>query len=185
MQDMPIGMAGKLPDPLHVICFTGPRPSKLPDKGDEKAASIIEIGRRLEQAVERSVSEGKSVFLNGCMAGLDVMAGETVLRLKEKYPHIRCVTVAPFRVNFFRSAVWTPEWKNRALALYSRSDIAFCLSETYHKRVYYERDAFLVDHSGAVICYYAGTGGGTKYTLDYAARKRLPIHNISEGMLTE
>lgn len=172
----------KLSNYVIAVCFTGPRPAKLPDGGDEKAASIIGIRRRLEQAVERSVSEGKTVFLNGCMAGFDVMAGETVLRLREKHPEIVCFTIAPFRQGFFSSGLWTEDWKARALSLYRGSDIAFSLSDCWHRGVYYARDRYLVDSSSAVICYYAGTGGGTKYTLDYAAQKRIPIYNINEGI---
>lgn len=170
-----------LADPQRAVCFTGPRASKLPGGGDKKAAAIVEIERRLERAVTGAAEQGGTVFLNGCMAGLDVLAGETVLRLKRDYPGIWCVTVAPFRLGFFATPYWTPEWRARALALYRQSDIAFSLSETYHKRVYYERNEYLINHAGAVICYYAGTGGGTKYTLNYAKKRGLAITNIAEN----
>lgn len=162
------------------VCFTGPRPAKLPDGGDKKSAAVIEIGRRLEQAVLYHIAGGKTVFLNGCMAGIDVMAGEAVLRLKHSHPEILCATIAPFQKNFFNSENWTPEWKERGLDLYRRSDISFALSPAYYKGVYYQRDKYLVDHSSAVICYYTGTGGGTKYTLRYAQQVRSHICNVAQ-----
>lgn len=46
------------------------------------------------------------------------------------------------------------------------------------------RPANLPDHgrrdSAALICYYTGAGTGTKYTIDYAAKKRLQIANIAQ-----
>lgn len=163
------------------ICFSGPRPSKLPYGGDKNAPAILEIGRRLEDAVRAAVLDGKTAFLNGCMAGFDVMAGETVLRLKKEYPQIQCITVAPFRVGYFNNRNWDAEWKQRALALYRASDLAFPLYETYHKRVYYERNDFLVAHAGGLICYNTGTGGGTAYTCRAAKEKRMRIVNLAYG----
>lgn len=162
------------------ICFAGPRPARLPDHGRRDSAAMVEIKQRLKQTILSHFSQGKTTFLNGCMSGFDVIAGETVLSLKQEYPAIRCVTAAPFRLDYFRNENWTPEWKARALDLYLRSDAAFSLSQTYHKGVYYERNRFMVDHSAALICYYTGAGTGTKYTMDYAAKKRLEIANIAQ-----
>lgn len=166
-------------DPQHSICFSGPRPFKLPDAGDENAASTKELTRRLEHALVTAIHSGSRFFLNGCMAGFDIMAGEAVLRVKNEYPHIRCISVAPFRRGYFLGSCWNGQWKQRALSLYQSSDAAFTLSETYHQRVYYERDEYLVNHSVGLICYYNGTNGGTKYTMELAARKQLSIWNLT------
>lgn len=162
----------------HSVCFSGPRPSKLPDNGDYQATSIIQMKTRLEEKIECCLDNGKSIFLNGCMSGFDILAGETVLKIRQYRPEIVCVTVAPFRIDFFENANWTPEWKRRALGVYLQSNLSFSLSENYRKGIYYERDRFLVDHSSLLICYYAGTGGGTKYTLDYAQQNSVLIQNV-------
>lgn len=171
----------QLSNPLSVVCFSGPRPTNLPDGGDKKSTAIVEIGRRLKQAVRAVILDGKTVFLNGAMSGFDIIAGETILSLKQDYPELICGTIAPFRTNYFNNNNWTPEWKRRALYLYQNSDIKLTLSETYHKRVYYERNQYMVDHSSVLICYYKSAGRGTKYTLDYATKKQLTICNIAES----
>lgn len=156
------------------VCFAGPRPANLPD------AVTAALPQKLRQAVRRYAAAGKTTFLNGCMSGFDILAGEAVLAVRQECPQIRCVTVAPFRVNFFNNRNWTPQWKQRALHVYETSDLALTLSETYHPRVYYERDEYMADHSSVLVCYYAGAGKGTKYTLDYAEKKRLAICNLYE-----
>lgn len=161
------------------LCFSGPRPGKLPDAGEDASDFMAGLKRELEKAVTEAVREGNTVFLNGCMAGFDVVAGEIVLKLKELFPNIYCVTIAPFRVNFFGNLNWDGLWKQRALTLYKKSDVALCLSESYHPKVYYERNEFLVDHASGVICYYTGTAGGTKYTLNYARKKGKKLINLA------
>lgn len=168
-------------DPTHIVCFSGPRPANLPDRGDKKSAVTAEIGRWLEQTVRAAILDGKTVFLNGAMSGFDIIAGETILSLKQDYPELICGTIVPFRVNYFNNNNWTPEWKRRALHLYQNSDIKLTLSETYHKRVYYERNQYMVDHSSLLICYYKGAGRGTKYTLDYAIKKQITVKNIAKS----
>lgn len=168
-----------LPDPVTTVCFAGPRPGNLPDKGEKNSAAILEIGRKLRQKIIYYIAAGKTTFINGGMSGFDTIAGETVLELQREYPKILCVTIAPFRINYFGKDFWTPEWKQRALNLYTRSNIAFSLSNAYHKGVYYERNKYMADHSSVLLCYYAGAGRGTKYTLDYAGKKQLNICNIA------
>lgn len=167
----------------HTVCFSGHRPGKLPNGG--KSDALLSA---LHSAVEAEIAKGKQVFINGAMAGFDILGAEAVIRLRMKHPHIKCATVAPFRVGFFNTENWTQEWKSRALAIYRASDVAFTLAENYRRGIYYYRDDYMVDHSSAVISYYEGKiigrqargkrHGGTEYTVDYAYDLGLPITNL-------
>lgn len=159
------------------VAFTGYRPQKLPQRGNKEVQEELSI--RLQAAIVDSLGRGYMTFLNGCMAGWDILAAESVLTLKPLYPQIICATVAPFRKSFFAGNNWTPEWKARALKVYQQSDIAFSLSENYARGVYYARDRFLIDHSSLVICFYDGKPGGTKYTVDYAKTQNREIINLA------
>lgn len=171
-----------LADREHAICFTGHRPSKLPDA---KASLLISD---LEDAILSRVHQGKRIFINGCMAGFDVLAGEVVLKQREIYPHILCITVAPFRVGYFKNKNWTEDWQKRALKVYLDSNIAFSLEEKYRPGIYYARNDFMLAHASDVVCYYTGRivgtkgkrgkGGGTEYTVNRAFDMGLKIHNL-------
>lgn len=162
------------------VCFAGPRPAKLPG-GGENARVMAQIEKQLAESIRYFYAQGKRVFLNGCTAGFDVMAGETVLRLKGDCPEIVCVTVAPFGESYFAGSCWQGGWRERGLLLYFRSDAAFHLSKSFHRQAFRERDRFLADHACAVVCYCEQAGGGPNYMLDYAARKALVISNIARA----
>jgi len=171
-----------LADQERAICFSGHRPSKLPDGN----ASLLISD--LERAIIFKIQQGKRTFINGCMAGFDILAGESVLKLRQIYPPILCVTVAPFRIGYFKSKNWTADWKKRALEVYNASDMAFSLTEEYRPGIYYARNDFMLAHASGVVCYYTGRitgtkgkgdkGGGTQYTVNRAFDIDLDIHNL-------
>lgn len=113
------------------------------------------------------------------MSGLDIIAAEAVLSLRNHHAGLCCVSVAPFKKQYFLNDNWTPEWKSRALKVYCQSDLAFYLSEQYQRGIYHTRNRYLVDHASLLIAYYDGKPGGTKYTCDYAAKKGLHIVNLA------
>ncbi len=163
--------------PEKTVSFTGYRPAKLPQAGSAEVQR--QLAQVLRQTIRRTYHQGYSIYLNGFMAGWDILAAEAVLAMREECPHIRCVCVAPFKKHFFAHAGWTPEWKARALRVSRQADLAFTLDEEYQRGTYYSRDRFLVNHASLIIAFYDGRPGGTKYTLDYAAKKGLRTINLA------
>lgn len=157
------------------LCFTGHRPERLP-----RDSELLRMQSRLYDVIEEAVNRGYVNFVSGAMSGFDTLAAEQVLLLKEKYPFIQCVLVAPFSVRFFNNKNWTPEWEGRLRAVVKRADFGISLSEYSYKGVYYERDRVIVDMSSEVIAYYDGGSGGTKYTIDYALAQNKPVCNIAK-----
>lgn len=161
----------------RTVSFTGHRPEKIKDGCSEQVQE--ELSNRLKSILVKYIEQGYDTFINGCMAGWDILAAEAVLELRMKYCNIRCITVAPFKLKFFDAPHWTKDWEKRALRVYCNSDIAFALSECYKRGIYYSRDRFLVENSSIVVCYFNGKPGGTKYTIDYAVKLKRKIINLA------
>lgn len=174
----------KMPDefasPDHIVSFTGYRPMKLPNNGSKEVQ--IELYKLLKKEISEQLLKGHTTYINGCMAGWDILAGEAVINLRDSHPELKCITVAPFRKSFFSGSAWTKEWKGRALEVYRKSNLAFALSEDYRPGIYYARNRFLVDHSHLLICYYDGKSGGTQYTVNYATVQNLQIINLADKL---
>ena len=68
-------------------CFTGHR--DLPEE------RIDEIRQRTKETVERLINGGFVTYICGGAVGFDMMCGEIVLELKEKYPHIELFMAIP------------------------------------------------------------------------------------------
>jgi len=164
------------------VCFSGHRPQRLPGRGEPDAPETRELAAALQRRISETVARGMDTFINGYMAGFDILAAEQVVVLKAKHPQIRLISIAPFSVRYYEHAkCWTDEWIIRANVICDLSDFSISLSEHYMHGIYYERDRELVDRSGELICYWDGGSGGTKYTMDYARSKGLIIHNLCKS----
>ena len=65
-------------------CFTGHRPTALPDAGNERKPGMRALCLLLERAVERAVSDGFTAFYTGGALGFDTLAAEAVLRPRRR-----------------------------------------------------------------------------------------------------
>jgi uncharacterized phage-like protein YoqJ len=166
-------------NPSHALCVSGHRPDRLPGNGDPNAPEAQPLIAVLHRELIAAFECGKTVALQGCMAGFDIFAAEQVLLLKSQYPQIQLVSVAPYKAEFFsREKCWTPDWIGRAREVFNQHDIGVKVAEHYRPSIYYERNRVLVDHSSELICYHDGGKGGTQYTVRYAIEKGLPMRNF-------
>ena len=161
------------------VSFSGHRPDRLPGKGDPNTPEAQKLVAALRERIESAIGRGKVYFLHGAMAGFDIFAAEQVIALKEQYPQIQLVTVAPYRTHFYtKEKCWTPDWVKRAKAVFELTDIGLSLENEYRSGIYYKRNDVLIEYSSELICYWDGGNGGTKYTHDKAESKGLTISNL-------
>lgn len=155
-------------DRSKVACFSGHR--KLPE-------DCTELRSDLEKAVITLIGQGVVFFGSGAALGFDQLAAETVLRLKEDYPHIRLVMVLPCPPEE-QSLKWNEQQKKRYYDLLDKADKVRVLSPRYTNSCMLDRNRHLVDSSAYLICYLREQHGGTFYTVSYAERQGLKILRI-------
>ncbi len=152
-------------DKSKVACFSGHR--RLPRDTDE-------LQMKLETAIAGLAGRGVVFFGNGGALGFDQLAGETVLRLKDRYPQIRLVMVLPCPPEQ-QSLKWNEEQRKRYYRLLERADKVRVLSPKYTSGCMLDRNRHLVENSAYLICYLRERRGGTFYTVNYAERQGLDI----------
>ena len=152
-------------DKLKVACFSGHR--KLPP-------DCTKLQARLENAIVDMINRGVVFFGNGGALGFDQLAAETVLRLKEDYPHIRLVMVLPCPPEQ-QSLKWNKEQKQRYFGILEQADKVRVLSPQYTNSCMLDRNRHMVNNSAYLICYLCRHTGGTFYTVNYAKQKGLKI----------
>lgn len=153
---------------LKVACFSGHR--KLPE-------DCTELRSNLEKAIITLIEQGVVFFGSGAALGFDQLAAETVLKLKEEYPHIRLVMVLPCPPEE-QSLKWNEQQKKRYYDLLDKADKVRVLSPRYTNSCMLDRNRHLVDSSAYLICYLREQRGGTFYTVNYAERQGLKILRI-------
>lgn len=118
-------MNGILSEKSKSLAFTGHRTIPI-ERQDE-------IRARLVEAVSVACKSGITCFYSGMAIGFDLMAAETVLSLKGRYPDIWLIAVVPFRRQNCR---WPSIEKERYQNIVSRADRVIVLSEYYFKDVF-------------------------------------------------
>lgn len=93
-------------------CFTGHRENKL--KRSEK-----EILEDLKQAINQAIDDGYTTFITGMAYGVDIWAGELVLKKRFWNRNIKLIAAIPFAG--FESR-WNDRWKDRYHKLLNKAD---------------------------------------------------------------
>ena len=152
-------------------CFTGHR--------DVPKEDIPLIRKALFEKIVELREKGIVYYGAGGALGFDTIAAQTVIDVRDQFPEVKLILVLPCREQ-------ANKWSHRDKMMYNdiiqRADKTMYVSEHYHPGCMHERNRHLVDESSYCICYLTRSSGGTKYTVDYAAKHGLEIFNIAEAI---
>lgn len=159
----------------YTACFSGHRPEKLLVPWDETHPFIQELIRQLERSILHAVERQYTHFITGMARGVDILAGEAVLRLKEQHPQLRLSAS-----HSLQNAVllWSDYWKQRYYSLLLHSDSSIVLSESYYNGCLPARNNYMLGRSSLLICVSSGETGGTQQTLKRAMKMGMDIDFI-------
>ena len=154
---------------VQTCCFTGHR---VIPSGEKET-----IRHLLETAIEKAIQDGYRFFGAGGALGFDTLAAQTVLTLKQQYPHIRLILVLPCinQANGWKSSDIDEYERIKALA-----DKVVYTSREYTSGCMHKRNRHLVDNSSLCICYLTKLSGGTAYTIRYAESKKISVFNLAD-----
>ena len=98
-----------------------------------------------------------------------------MLALRGELPGLRLCCAVPFPGQADRF----PEADRlRYMRILDRADEVATLAPRYEPRCYLRRDEFMVERSAAVVAWFDGGKGGTRYTWDYARRCKAERINL-------
>ena len=155
----------------HRCCFTGHRPEKL-TISEERLAAL------LEAEIRKAIGQEFTTFITGMAKGTDLIAAEIVLRLREEDPRLRLVAALPYP-NFGQR--WGGGWSERFQRVLSAANQIECVCPCSSWASYQLRNEWMVSHSALVIAAFNGESGGTKNTLDFVRKQRVPYVVIDIG----
>jgi len=148
----------------HRCCFTEHRPSKLTIP--EKRLAVL-----LEKEIGRAIDSGHTTFITGMAKGVDLVAAEIVLRLRDRDPRLKLICALP-HPGFGEH--WGGGWTERFQRVLARADLERTICPTFSHASYQARNEWMVRHSSLVIAVFNGEPGGTKNTLDFAKKNGIP-----------
>ncbi len=152
----------------HRCCFTGHRPEKLD-------ASEDEIVRGLKKEIRTAIADGFQTFISGMARGVDLWAAEIVLDLRDAGEPLRLICASPYKGFEVR---WSREWQERYRQVMEKADLVRFICPEYSRDCFQRRNEWMVDHSARVIAAYNGQPSGTRNTIVYAKKQKVPVSNI-------
>ena len=149
-------------------CFTGHRPDKM--QGMEQQIKTL-----LKAEIKKCIDEGISTFISGMAMGVDIWAAQIVLEEKKNNDDIKLICASPYP-GFERSRCLADRMKYHEII--NNADYVIYISDKYTRLCFQIRNMWMVDRSCKVIAVYNGSRGGTKNTVDYAEKKKVPVVNV-------
>lgn len=148
----------------HRCCFTGHRPEKL-KLSEQKLAAL------LETEIKRAIASGFTTYITGMAKGVDLIAAEIVLRLRERDDRLKLICALP-HPGFGQH--WGGGWTERFQRVLAQADLSRTICPNFSRASYQTRNEWMVRHSALVIAVFNGEPGGTKNTLDFAQKSNVP-----------
>jgi len=128
----------------------------------------------LERVIKNLILSGVDEFYCGMAMGFDLVAAESVLALKRKYP-VKLVACIPCEG---QSDAYSEHDKIRYNRILNGCDEQIFINTRYFNGCMQARDRFMVDNSSVLVCFLRKDDGGTYYTVSYAKKKSLKIIEI-------
>ena len=163
---------------VKTACFSGYRPEKFPFSLESDCESYIGLQADITRAIGESVKAGYTRFLSGMARGFDLICSGILLEMKSLspvYADLELVAVLPFAGHGFKG-----KWGHVHDLVLERVAEVVTLAGKYHRDAYLERNRYMVEQSGQLLCYFDGQPGGTAQTVRYALRRGLEICNLAD-----
>lgn len=155
-----------------ICCFTGHR--EIPHEEYEPLAEL------LEETVRKLAKKGVTEYRAGGARGFDMLAAQTVLRLKKEIPALRLVLKLPYKQ---KGRSWSAEERALYEEICAQAESTSYIAEHYTRGCMQRRNRQLVEGSGYCVSYCTRDTGGTAYTVAYARKNGLKIINLADWLL--
>ena len=116
----------------------------------------------------KGYADGITTFITGMARGVDLWAGEVVLKLRMEGLPVRLVCASPYPEVAER---WSERWKKLYHETLEESDAIAFIIPAYNRLCYQQRNEWMVDRSSRLIAVYNGSAGGTRNTIEYAQKQ--------------
>ncbi len=133
----------------------------------------------LESAILDVMKSGVMDFYAGGAIGWDTFCAETVINMRNRFPHIRLHIVLPCPPSQ-QSAFWSEKQRNEYLSVINAADSVECVSNSYHSSCMRARNQRLIALADCCICYYDSSHyrSGTGQTVRMAQAKGIVVINV-------
>jgi uncharacterized phage-like protein YoqJ len=156
-------------DRTKTLSFSGHRPEKLPDDPD-----IIKIIKSyIAVEIESALEDGFDTFIMGGARGIDLWAGDAVLKQQRITPNIKLIAALPY---FTSASKFTEHERFKYGQILSECEEVLYASGEYTKESMKKRNQFMVDNCSRLVAFIKDTRSGTGQTIRLAKKAGVETH---------
>ncbi len=154
---------------MKSVCFTGHRTTKITPV----------LKKRLIDTLEILISNGITDFYAGGAYGWDIICELTVIKMRERYPHIKLHLILPCSTEE-QIMNWSKLWKMRYNYILNNADSVEYVSEHFTNDCMKRRNARLVELADCCVCCFNENvrRSGTGQTVRMAKGKGIEVINL-------
>lgn len=162
---------------LESCAVTGHRPTRFKFKYDENNTGCKRLKKRLRDQFVMLYQQGVRHFWVGGALGVDMWAGEILLRLKEEveYQELELHIALPGEEH---DVQWDARSKERMNFLLRHSAETVIVGNGLTAQDYRKRNKYMVDHADILVAVYDNNRSirsGTGMTVNYARGRGIPV----------
>lgn len=158
---------------MRVCTITGQRPSRFKFKLKENQSGCKRLKKRIQEQCEFLYAQGVRQFWVGGAQGVDMWAGEILLRMKER-PEYKDLELHIALPGPEHDKLWDDRSKLRMAFLIRHSAECVMVGKSLTAEDYRRRNRFMVDRSDVLLAVYdndRSIRSGTGMTVHYAEKK--------------
>ena len=138
-------------------CFAGPTYDKT--KVSEKAMKDT-----VKNSIEAAIADGTTTFIIGMNKGVDLIAGELLVDMREQDKSIKIICVEPYKHSNYS---WQEAWKQTYNYVLAMADFRKSLSVNWEAGIYDKKLDYIIEHCDkAIILYDGDDNSDARYMLD-------------------
>lgn len=151
------------------VCFTGHR----------NIEDAEELKKTLTKLLVKLIDEGATDFYVGGAIGFDMLCENTVIELRECFPHIKLHLILPCSAEE-QTAKWSDSDKIECNRLLSAANTVEICTEHYSNGCMKARNQRLVEYADVCVCYFNENNkrSGTGQTVRMAIKKGIDVINL-------
>lgn len=157
------------------VCFSGHRPEKLPDSGNDNSQIIRMLKSLLYKEIIDCIEQGYNCFVTGLARGVDLWAGEIILEQKSLGRQVSLIAAVPYREH---GKSFKDRDKFTLGNILSKADEIVYVSESYSKNCMRLRNEYMINRSGKLIAVVSDYKSGTGQTIRYAQKQGIEVKII-------
>jgi uncharacterized phage-like protein YoqJ len=156
-------------DRTKTLSFSGHRPEKLPDDPD-----VIKIIKSyIAYEIESALEDGFDTFIMGGARGIDLWAGDAVIKQQKTTPHIKLIAALPY---FTSASKFTEHERFNYGQILAECEEVLYASRDYAKESMKKRNQFMVDNCSILVAFIKDMRSGTGQTIRLAEKAGVITH---------